>query len=118
MRGSPRDFSPRRLSIVQVPAGVDPPQRQGTGRRSRRSVLLDGQRVVVTLPDLGGRALYDFTVGNARSGAPVVVAWGHRIAAHGNEAFANTSLHALSQLDYAYDAGRGRVGFRFRRGAR
>lgn len=105
-------------AIVQVPAGIDPPQRQGTGRRSRRSVLVDGQRVVVTMPDLGGRALYDFTVGDARSGAPVDVAWGHRIAAHGNEAFVNTSLHALSQLDYAYDAGRGRVGFRFHRGAR
>ncbi len=99
-------------SIVQVPDGFDPPQQQGNGADATRSVLQSGQQVVITSPDLD-RTIYSFTVGDPATGAPDDVAWGHHMASHGNKPFMNTSLHTLSQLDYAYDAGAGRLGFRF-----
>lgn len=100
-------------AIIQVPDGIDPPQHQDPDPNSKRKLLDDGQQVVVTLPDLNGRTLYSFTVGDAATGAPTKVAWGHSTAAHNGQPFMNTGMYTLSQLDYAYDADQGRVGFRF-----
>ncbi|MBB6099093.1 hypothetical protein HNR42_002529 [Deinobacterium chartae] len=98
-------------SIVQVPEGINPPLVQDPSVATRQRVA-QGQRIVITVPELN-KTLYQFTVGDASSGAPDWVVWGHNTTAHAGQSFMNTSMHTLSQLDYLYDADSGRLGFRF-----
>jgi hypothetical protein len=78
-------------SIVQAPKDAVMPEK-----------LANGQEVRI---ELGGKVFYQFAVGDAV--APKYVSWGHLVPA-----FINTGRFAMSEIDYLYDAGAGRLGFR------
>jgi hypothetical protein len=91
-------------TIVQAPKDVGPPV------VSHLDPVQSGQRVNVYLDGLP-QPLYRFTVGDARTGAPAKLLWGHNL--HDGMSFINTGRHALSQFDYLFDGELGVLGFRF-----
>lgn len=92
-------------SFIQAPADVQAPVVDG------HSAVMASQHVHVSLSGLA-QPLYSFIVGDAGSGAPTQVLWGHNL--HDGMPFINTGRHALSQFDYLFDGDKGALGFRFR----
>ncbi|KZO98994.1 hypothetical protein CALVIDRAFT_396408 [Calocera viscosa TUFC12733] len=92
-------------SIVQAPVGDTLPGPTSKGA----TTVSNGTAFNLTLPALGGQALYAFTTGQA--GAPAYVSWRHFVPANGP--FINTGRWALSGFDYLFNAGTGQLGFHF-----
>ncbi|KZT56683.1 hypothetical protein CALCODRAFT_518017 [Calocera cornea HHB12733] len=92
-------------SIVQAPLDDSLPGPTASGS----TLVQNGTSLNLTLPAFGGQQLYAFTTG--QPGAPSYVSWRHYVPAGGP--FVNTGRWALGGFDYLFDAGEGRLGFRF-----
>jgi hypothetical protein len=94
-------------AIVQAPHGADP---KLTSDKPPR--VEDGQTIKLSTLE-PAETFYKFVVGDTSKGtAPQYVRWTHNL--HKNVPFINTSRHALSEVDYLYDAKAGHLGFKRR----